>query len=93
MITKEQVVKRIKRQIEGCKEIDSDWMSLTVGTGKRILELLEEQDEQEEKKIKMMRYIADLQLSIGGLMDPMTDYEQGQYDGLQMIFDLLAENK
>lgn len=41
MIAKEKVIKRIQAQIELCKEIDSDWISLTVGTGKRILELLD----------------------------------------------------
>jgi DNA-directed RNA polymerase subunit RPC12/RpoP len=44
LIEKEKVIKRIKAQIAVCKEIDSDWISLTVGTGKRILELLEEQE-------------------------------------------------
>ena len=42
MIPKEKVIKRIQAQIAVCKEIDSDWISLTVGTGKRILELLDE---------------------------------------------------
>ena len=41
LIEKEKVIKRIKAQIAVCKEIDSDWISLTVGTGKRILELLD----------------------------------------------------
>ena len=44
MIPKEKVIKRIQTQISVCKEIDSDWISLTVSTGKRILELLEEQE-------------------------------------------------
>ena len=44
VIPKEKVIKRIQAQIAVCKEIDSDWISLTVGTGKRILELLEEQE-------------------------------------------------
>ena len=43
MITKDKVIRRIQRQIAICKELDSDWISLTVGTGKRILELLDEQ--------------------------------------------------
>ena len=44
MIEREKVIKRIKAQIAVCKEIDSDFISLTVGTGKRILELLEEEE-------------------------------------------------
>ena len=46
MITKEKVISRIEAQIALCKEIDSDWMSLTVGTGKRILELIREKPHQ-----------------------------------------------
>ena len=57
MIAKEKVIRRIEAQIALCKEIDSDWISLTVGTGKRILELLEEQDrkiEEMEERIAIM---------------------------------------
>lgn len=42
MIPAEKVVQRLKSQIAVCHEIDSDWCSLTVGTCKRILELLGE---------------------------------------------------
>ena len=45
MIEKEKIIKRIKSQIAVCNEIDSDWIHLTVGTGKRILELFDEQPE------------------------------------------------
>ena len=45
MITREKVIKRIQSQIAVCKEIDSDFISLTVGTGRRILELLNEEEE------------------------------------------------
>ena len=48
MISKEKVIKRIEAQIAVCKEIDSDWISLTVGTGKRILELFREADKEAE---------------------------------------------
>ena len=48
MITKDKVIRRIQRQIAICKELDSDWISLTVGTGKRILELLDDAVEVEE---------------------------------------------
>lgn len=48
MISKEKVIKRIEAQIAVCKEIDSDWISLTVGTGKRIIELLEEAGKEVE---------------------------------------------
>ena len=44
MIEREKVIKRIKAQIAVCKEIDSDFITLTVGTGKRILELLSEEE-------------------------------------------------
>ena len=47
MITREKVIKRIKAQIAVCKEIDSDFISLTVGTGKRILELIDEENESD----------------------------------------------
>lgn len=43
VIDRKKVIQRIKSQIEVCKEIESDWISLTVGTGKRILELIDEQ--------------------------------------------------
>ncbi|MBP5725488.1 MAG: hypothetical protein J6Y48_00280 [Clostridia bacterium] len=48
MITKDKVIRRIQNQIAICKELDSDWISLTVGTGKRILELLDDAVEVEE---------------------------------------------
>ena len=44
MITREKVISRIKAQIAVCKEIDYDFITLTVGTGKRILELIEEEE-------------------------------------------------
>lgn len=45
MITRDKVIKRIQSQIAVCKEIDSDFITLTVGTGKRIIELIEEEEE------------------------------------------------
>ena len=42
MIEKEKVIKRINSQIAVCNEIDSDWIHLTVETGTRILELIDE---------------------------------------------------
>ena len=38
----EKVIRRLKQQIRLCKENDSDWISLTVETGKNILEVMEE---------------------------------------------------
>ena len=58
MISKEKVIKRIQAQIAVCKEIDSDWISLTVGTGKRILELLDEPEVVRCKDCRF-RYEAD----------------------------------
>ena len=46
--------------------------------------------EQEEQKRKWLRNIADNQLSIGKGVDPLTDYEQGVWDGLQMAFEILT---
>lgn len=45
MITKEKVIRRIQSQIAVCREIDSDFITMTVGTGKRIIELLNEEEE------------------------------------------------
>ena len=45
MITKEKVIRRIESQIAVCREIDSDFITMTVGTGKRIIELLNEEEE------------------------------------------------
>lgn len=42
MIEKSKVIQRIKSQIAVCDEVDSDWCTLTVGTCKRILELIDE---------------------------------------------------
>lgn len=44
MIKTEKIIQRIESQIAVCKAIDSDWISLTVETGKRIIELLKEQN-------------------------------------------------
>ena len=46
--------------------------------------------EQEEQKRKWLQNIADNQLSIG-CVDPLTEYEQGKWDGLQMALDILTE--
>jgi hypothetical protein len=47
MIEREKVISRINAQIAVCKEIDSDFISLTVETGKRILELLDESGKED----------------------------------------------
>jgi len=49
MIEKSKIVERLKAQIAVCHEIDSDWCSLTVGTCKRILELIGEREQEPEK--------------------------------------------
>ena len=54
-----------------------------------VLDLLKEQEEQ---KRKWLQNIADNQLSIGGV-DPLTEYEQGKWDGLQMAFEILTEER
>lgn len=48
--------------------------------------------EQEEQTRKWLQNIADNQLSIGGV-DPLTEYEQGKWDGLQMAFEILTEER
>lgn len=48
--------------------------------------------EQEEQKRKWLQNIADNQYSIG-LVDPLTEYEQGKWDGLQMAFEILTEER
>ena len=47
MPDREKVIQRIESQIAVCKEIESDWISLTVGQGRRILELLNEEAESD----------------------------------------------
>ena len=91
MIPKEKIIKRLESQIALCKEIESDWITITVGSGKRILELL---NDQEEKKRRKLQYIADLQLSNAPNEfhnENQRMYEKGVYDGLQMAFEILAE--
>ena len=44
MLPKEKVIRRIEKQIEHCKEVDSDWISLTVETGRSILALIGERE-------------------------------------------------
>lgn len=48
--------------------------------------------EPEEQKRKWLQNIADNQLSIGGA-DPLTEYEQGKWDGLQMAFEILTKER
>lgn len=52
-----------------------------------VLELLKELD---DRQTKWLETISDNQLSIGGA-DPLTDYEQGMWDGLQMAYEILTE--
>jgi len=49
--------------------------------------LLKEQDKQKQK---WLQCIADNQLAIGGA-DPLTEYEQGVWDGLEMAYNILTE--
>ena len=44
----------------------------------------------EDFKTKCLRNIADNQLAIGGV-DPLTDYEQGLWDGMQAAYDIITE--
>ena len=53
------------------------------------ISLLKEREEQERK---WLQNIADNQLAIGGV-DPLTEYEQGKWDGLQMAYEILTEEK
>ena len=48
--------------------------------------------EQEDQKLKWFRNISDNQLAIGGV-DPLTEYEKGKWDGLQMAFEILTEGR
>ena len=41
MIQTEKIIQRLKLQIAVCHEIDDDWIQITVGTAKRILQLIE----------------------------------------------------
>ena len=52
------------------------------------LELLKNDEEQTRRKLQ---HIADSQLAIGGA-DPLTDYEQGQWDGLELAWEILMED-
>ena len=40
MIPTEKIIKQLKSQIAVCNEIDDDWILITVGMAKRILELI-----------------------------------------------------
>ena len=46
--------------------------------------------QDDEQKRKLMKTIADNQLAIGGA-DPLTDYEQGQWDGMEMAYEILLD--
>ena len=47
MIDKREVIKRINRQIRICKGDNVDWITLSVETGKSILQYLDEEREVE----------------------------------------------
>ena len=66
-------------------------IGFTVGliTGRKITEskYFRHYDEQKRKALKT---IADNQLAIGGV-DPLTDYEQGQWDGMEAAYEILLD--
>ena len=42
MIETDKIIRRLEEQIAVCKENDSDWITITVGMAKRILEEMDE---------------------------------------------------
>ena len=96
-LNKERIAKMIDREqvmsfLEGLAE--PDWRdfhsdSEVQNIAKSALALMKEQEEQERK---WLQNIADNQLSVGGV-DPLTEYEQGKWDGLQMAFEILTEGR
>lgn len=50
-----------------------------------------EPEEKNGTKEKILKTIADNQLSIGGA-DPLTDYEQGMWDGLQTAYEIVLDD-
>ena len=46
---RETIIQRLDSQIAICRENDSDWISLTVETGRSILEYLKAQEPVEER--------------------------------------------
>lgn len=93
---REQACDQCPMQTETCDEFMVRMNSLPEELVDRILAELENRivvlRPGECMKEKWMKSIADNQLAIGGV-DPLTDYEQGQWDGLQMAYDIMAENE
>lgn len=70
-----------------CDVTNTDLVHIDKSDAEMILRLLKEQEEQKQK---WLQTIADNQLDIGGA-DPLTEYEQGKWDGLQIAFEILTE--
>lgn len=60
--------------------------SMVLEIARESLELIREFEEQ---ICKWLQTIADNQIAISGT-DPLTEYEQGKWDGLQMAFDIMT---
>ena len=88
-IDKEKCIRGLEISIISDTDAGFSTIEIPVQQAENILALLKEQEEQ---KRKWLQNIADNQLSIGGV-DPLTEYEQGKWDGLQMAFEILTEER
>ena len=96
-IDREKVIKSLETCSDvfyGCKGACSScaYSQMEKCFGELVYNAITLLKEQEEQKRKWLQNIADNQLSIGGV-DPLTEYEQGKWDGLQMAFEILTEER
>ena len=74
MIAKDKVIQRIEKQIATCKQEDSDWISLTVETGKTILALLKEKEPRKAIRAEDMDSPAGIVFYVCPACKIMIDY-------------------
>lgn len=89
-----QACERCPMMEEICDELRVDMVDLP----EELVDMIEEELENkivvlrpeaaEEQKRKWLKNIADNQLAIGGA-DPLTEYEQGKWDGMQAAYEIV----
>ena len=89
MVDREDTITDLEINIRWIEDIPAHqfagWQNVT-GAMQKALNQLKEQEAQRQK---CLQTLADNQIAISGA-DPLTDYEQGKWDGLQVAFEILS---
>ena len=85
----ERLIKRLKSQIAVAKEVDGDFVYMTVGDAKRVLKLLEPDQKRAEKRDELLKNFEKVRSHCDSVYSPCVDFYNTAYD----IFIYLEEEQ